>query len=153
MDLIFRRKDVYTVHAPMSEVEYRLRYIINRRFDDFSIDLIGWFNSHGFQLTHKWGLLESRWLEDRPAYMNGHLLDGNDATRIEVRTRPSKVFVLLFYIFLFFFAWELSGMRPFLQLPLPWKAALLILPVILLFSIMQRSTYRLKRRFEELMQI
>jgi hypothetical protein len=138
---------------PLEKVEYKLRYITTRRYEDYSIDIIGKFEKNGkFHLTNKFGLTNVSWIENRRAYLEGRVRNLNEGAQIEIKLRPNKVLIILFYISILLFFGALAGLR------IPFLSRLSALTIILIFSLillitMFVFTNALKKRFERLMQL
>ena len=153
--LLFQRRHTYVVDRPFDQVQTRLNWIVTRRWDDLSMDLIGKLdkNDGRFNLTSKWGLTNIKWIENNPAYILGELQPDEVGTNIKITTKPNRLLVALFYITVFAFAIELAGLESMVQLAKNIKIAFtatlgfICLLLIILFS------NGLKKRFEQLMQI
>ncbi len=154
MNLLFNRTHVYNYNHPQEYVQHKLKYICNRRFEDFSVDLIGNVKSDGsFELTNKWGFTNTTWLENREAYMRGGLKYTNGKPAIVVRLRPNIIFTTLFYIGLLLLVLELCGIK---ILPLPQMAmrvSILAVWEIAVAIFIIKATSSLRNRFERLMQL
>jgi hypothetical protein len=151
---LFRRRHTYVIDRPYDQVQTRLKWIITRRWDDLSMDLIGKLNKDGqFNLTSKWGLTNIKWIENNPAYINGKLVPDDIGTNISITTKPNTLLLVLFYVALVLFAVELMNLETVIQLQkkikigFPAALGFVLLLLIVLFS------NGLKRRFEQLMQI
>ena len=151
---LFKRKHTYHGPEPVDETHRLLRRIITRRFDDFSVDVIGGLGPDGsFALTHKWGIIKTKWPENRPAYLKGRLQPKEKDTMIEVTIRPNIMLISLFYVFGFIFLFELSGMENFI--PCPWllKVSIPLVINMVIFMMITSSISGLRKRFERQMRL
>ena len=154
MNLLFKRKHIYRPQLPAEQVHCQLKYICNRRFEDYSIDLIGNVNADGsFEITNKWGFTEKEWIENREAYLRGGLKQTNNAPMVEINLRPNIIFIILFYAGLAVVALELCNLKV-----LPFQMKEVRIGVIagyqlLIIGLIIRVTNALRSRFEQLMQL
>ena len=154
MNLLFRRKFVYTPQLPAEQVQHKVQFICNRRFDDYATNLIGYVKPDGqFKMTHKWGFTEKRWIENRDAYLYGGIRREGELAAVEVNLRPNILYIILFYIASLLFLLELLSVR---LIPLASKEirlAVLGALVMLATAFIVRATNQLRNRFEHLMQL
>jgi hypothetical protein len=154
MKILFRQKYKYQLQLSQEQAEKKLRYITTRRFEDYSIDVVGSFGNDGrFELMNKWGLTNTELIENRRAYLEGNLASNERGTFLEVSLRPNIVFVVAFYIALLLLLCELLSVSliPFLSPGI--KIICLAFFKLFLLAIMIFSVNELKKRFERLMQL
>jgi hypothetical protein len=153
MNFLFRTTSTYHVDLPYEQVEARLKYITTRRYEDYSIDLVGQLDKEGkFPLTHKWGITNLRWIENRYAYLIGELRQKDEGTEVRICIRPNLVLIVLFLLgmvclFAVLFNLKISALTKELKL------LTLIGFNLLVFWLMIICSKGLKKRFEELMRI
>ena len=154
MNLLFKRKHIYKPKLTADKVQHKLSYICNRRFEDYSVDLIGNVHPDGsFELTNKWGFTEKEWIENRQAYLQGGLKETDNAALVEIKLRPNIIFICLFYIGLILLGLELCNLK---VLPLSIKElriGIIAFYQLVLIIMMIRVTNSLRNRFERLMQL
>jgi len=154
MKLLFYHRQSYTVARPAQEVQNRLLWIVNRRWEDYSMDLVGrMYNRGEFSLQSKWAWTSIQWIDNNPGRIQGRLIEDCDATKIHIITRPNQLLVGLFYFFLFLLGVELVTRETVIPLPYNVKIAFLAgVNFILVFLIL---VFRngVKKRFEELMEL
>lgn len=152
--LLFKRTHAYQLDIPFNDAESKLKFIITRRFDDYSIDVIGGLGKDGsFSLTNKWGLANINWVENRPAYLTGALSKNEEATLVEIKIRPNIVFVVFFYLLMALLVIEVLSLETLLQVPSEIKIVGVLLFSLILLLVMFVCTNGLKRKFEQLMHI
>ncbi len=152
--MIFYRKHRYHLPHPSEQVQDKLRFITTRRYEDYSVDIVGRLEPDGrFELMHKWGITNTELIENRRAYLQGSLSENNNGSCLEISLRPNIVFVICFYISLALLIAEVVGVSliPFLSKPVKIIALCCINSVLL--GIMFISINSLKKRFERLMQL
>jgi hypothetical protein len=154
MKLLFYHKQTYTIDQPVEQVQTRLQWIVTRRWEDYSMDLVGrLYDGRNFSLRSKWTWSNIEWIDNNPGHIRGELLPEADRTRIRIITRPNKVLVGLFYFFLLLLLAELIHIEHILPFATNIKIAFLagVNSVLLVLILLFRNG--LKRRFEELMQL
>jgi len=153
MKILFRQKYKYQLQLSPEQAEKKLLHITTRRFEDYSIDVVGSFGDGKFELMNKWGLTDTELVENRRAYLEGTLQANESGTFLEIRIRPNVVFVISFYISLFLLLCELSSVSliPFFSSGI--KIICLASFNLLLLAVMILSVSELKKRFERLMQL
>lgn len=154
MKVFFRQKYRYQLQLSQEQAEKKLRYIITRRFEDYSIDVVGHFGNDGrFELMNKWGITDTELIENRRAYLEGCLNSNEGGTFLEIDLRPNIVFIVAFYLTLLLLLFELLSISiiPF------FTPAVKIIGLasfnLLLLAVMILSVNGLKKRFERLMQL
>lgn len=154
MNLLFRRKIVYTPKLPPEQVHHKVQFICNRRFDDYATDLIGYVRPDGhFKMTHKWGFTEKRWIENRDAYLYGGIRREGEQAAVEVNLRPNILYIILFYTGLLLFVLELLSVRLIPLATRDVRLTILGVVVLLAMALILRATNQLRSRFEQLMQL
>lgn len=154
MNLLFKRKLVYTPQLPAEQVEYKLHYICNRRFDDFSVDLVGYVKPDGsFELTNKWGFTEKRWIENREAYLQGGIRQQGEQAAVEVKLRPNIIFIILFYLGVLLLTLELCSIKLLPVATREIRLVVLSIFMVVVTVLIVRATNTLRGRFERLMQL
>jgi hypothetical protein len=154
MKILFKQKYNYQLQLSQEQAEKKLRYITTRRFEDYSIDVVGSFGNDGkFELMNKWGLTNTELVENRRAYLEGNLISNERGTFLEVSLRPNIVFIVAFYISLLLLLCELLSVSliPFFSTGI--KIICLASFNMLLLAVMILSVNELKKRFEKLMQL
>jgi len=154
MKVFFWQEYSYQLALTQEQVEKKLRYITNRRFEDYSVDLVGSLDSNGkFELMNKWGLTDVEWLGNRRAYLQGRIVSDEQGTRLHVSLRPNLVLILVFYVSLALLICELTGVSLIPFFSAATKIFCLSILNVLLLATMFYSLTRLKQRFEALMQL
>lgn len=154
MNLLFQRQHTYQVEKSPEQVETRLKFIVTRRWDDHSMDVIGSLSRDGnFRLTHKWGLTNLKWIDNRPAYIRGKIDREENRTHIKITTRPNKLFVVFFYLALGILTVEALGLENVINLPKSYKIGLPVGLCVIFLSLIILYSTQLKRRFESLMHL
>jgi hypothetical protein len=151
MNWIFFLNRTYRPALPQEELERRLRFLANRRFEDYTIDLIGHlYPDQRFRFTHKWASIRWRFREDRAAYLTGEWEEEGQDTCLRIRVRPNRALVLTFLLALLLLGAELA--LPGL-LPLPGETGLAaaVAAVMLPCILMAIVNSRLAKRFEKLL--
>ncbi|HEU4469557.1 MAG TPA: hypothetical protein VFR58_00615 [Flavisolibacter sp.] len=154
MNLLFQRRHTYEVNRPIDQVQTRLKWIVTRRWDDLSMDLVGRMQQDGqFSLSSKFGLTNISWLDDSPAYIRGSLDSAETGTSIRITTKPNTILVFFFYFSLLLFAMELLNMEQLIPLEKNIKTGIAIAINCLILVAMHLLSNRIKKRFERLMQL
>ena len=153
MKIFFRQKYKYQLQLSPEQAEKKLLYITTRRFEDYSIDVVGSFDDGKFELMNKWGLTDTALIENRRAYLEGSLKAHGSDTFLEITLRPNIVFVISFYISLFLLLCELSSVSLIPIFSSGIKIICLASFNLLLLAVMILSVNELKKRFERLMQL
>jgi len=154
MMLLFHQKQTYVVQRPVDQVETRLKWIVTRRWEDYSMDLVGRLYTGGeFSLRSKWAWTSIQWIDNNPGRIKGILEGDQQQTRICIIARPNQLLVGLFYLFLGLLALEIAGMENIIPLSKNVKIAFLagVNFILALLIILFRNGIR--KRFEELMQL
>lgn len=139
---------------PHERVQYKLKHLCNRRFEDYSVDVIGKAKSDGsFELTNKWGFTQSSWLENREAYMHCGIKQKEGHAALEINLRPNIIFTILFYAALLMLVLELCHIKilPFQSMVI--RIAILVFLQLLTAFFIFRVTTSLRTKFERLMQL
>lgn len=154
MFLFFKKSYNYIVDRPAEQVQSKLRWIITRRWDDFSVDIIGRMSGDGkFNLTGKWNLTPIKWIENSPGYIDGHIIPSNNRTNIQITTKPNRLLVCLFYLTMILFVVEVAGLENFVQIERKIKVTFLLILTILLLTTIIILKNNIRRSFEVLMQL
>jgi len=154
MLLFFKKHYSYVVDRPAEQVQSKLKWIVTRRWDDFSVDIIGAMTGDGkFNLTGKWNLTPIKWIENSPGYIEGHIIPSNDSTNIQIITKPNRLLVCLFYLVMIFFAAEVAGLENFVPIERKIKLTILLILAILLLTAIIILKNNIRRSFEILMQL
>ncbi len=154
MNLLFEHRHVYVVKRPLDMVESRVRYIVTRRWDDYSMDLTGRLKKNGyFCLKNKWGYSRLKWLVNRQSSITGRMSVHPSGSCIEITTHANKVLIIAFYTLLVLAAVELTGLEQLIPVHLFIKAGLLLGGnlVVLIFILFRSKT--LVKNFEQQMLI
>lgn len=154
MNIFFHQIHKYFIGLPKEQVQQKLKYVTTRRFDDFSIDIIGSLKDDGsFSLTNKFGISNTKLVENRLAYMRGNVVQNNEETVVEVNTRPNIILIILFYLTLLLFVIELFNLPLFGYASKGIRLSLLFIFSSALVMLMIYFTTQLKKRFERVMQL
>jgi len=152
MFLLFNHRKTYLVDRPVEQVETRLKQIVTRRWEDYSMDLVGRLNEEGcFSLRSKWPLINVEWIDNNPGYIQGELLGSSVGTQIRTITRPNKVLVGCFYATLVLLLFEITGVETVIPVAQKIKVAFLVTLNVLLLTMIIFFRNGIKKRFEELM--
>ena len=152
--LFFKKSHSYVVDRPAEQVQSKLRWIITRRWDDFSVDIIGRMTQDGkLNLTGKWNLTHIKWIENSPGYIDGHIIPSNNRTSIQITTKPNRLLVCLFYAIMILFAIEATGLENFIPIERKMKLAFLLALAGMLLSAIVILKNNIRKRFEVLMQL
>lgn len=154
MNILFHRKHTYHLPHPTEQVQNKLRLITTRRYEDYSIDIVGRLEPDGrFELMNKWGITNTELVENRRAYLHGRLADSRNGSYVEISLRPNIVFIIFFYVSLAFLLLEVSGVSLIPYFSKPVKVIALCGINLVLLTVMFLSINGLKKRFERLMQL
>jgi hypothetical protein len=154
MFLFFKKSHSYTVDRPVEQVQSKLRWIITRRWDDFSVDIIGRMTHDGrFNLTGKWNITPFKWIENSPGYIDGRLIPLKERTSIHITTKPNRFLVFLFYLATVLLVVEVSGLETFIAVERKIKVTLLVVVATLLLTAIVILQNNIRRSFEVLMQL
>lgn len=154
MDFLFNSKREYKVFAPLDTVRQNITSVITRHWIDFSENLNGNFiNDTEFIITPKWSLAIIRWLERDLTYLKGRLEAVSNQTTITITIRPNSIFVIMFYLFIILSVLEpLNGV--FInEINATLKLLFFPLFAVIILSVILFSTYRMRRRFERLLNL
>ena len=154
MKLFFYHKQTYVVNRPIEQVETRLKWIVTRRWEDYSMDLVGRLYQGGeFSLRSKWAFTSIQWIDNNPGHIQGLLQPVQNGTHISITARPNKFLVASFYFFLFLLLIEVLKLENILLFDRNLMIAFLagVNSVLLVVIILFRNG--LRKRFEELMQL
>ncbi|HWI89750.1 MAG TPA: hypothetical protein VNT20_00690 [Flavisolibacter sp.] len=156
MDAFFTIKNKYVVHDSVDKISSELSNILDRRWYDFSENILGRLNEDGtFKLSPKWtlGSLKVFGMLQDMTYLIGALKKEDDKTIIETTTRPNYALIVAFYFPLLLLLAKLFGFDIFIEGTL--TQLLLVIPAVcfVLAVIMAFSVVRLRNRFERLMQL
>src|SRR4051812_3705787 len=112
MSLLFYHRHTYDVHRPVEQVETRLKQIVTRRWEDYSMDLVGRLSDEGrFSLRSKWPLVNVQWIDNHPGYIRGMVIKSPQGAQIKTVTTPNKVLVGCFYATLALLFLEIAGLE------------------------------------------
>jgi len=154
MKIFFHRKHKYHVPQPSDQVQKKLRFITTRRYEDYSIDIVGRLEPDGrFELMHKWGITNTEIVENRRAYLQGLLSENHNGSCLEISLRPNIIFIIAFYITFLLLALEVSGINLIPYFTKSIKIILLCGVNLVMLAIIFVSINSLKKRFERLMQL
>lgn len=154
MFLFFKRRHYYVVDRPADQVQSKLKWIVTRRWDDFSVDIIGRLTQDGkFTLTGKWELTPVKWIENSPGYIDGHIIPSNQQTNIHITTKPNRLLVCLFYVTIILLVIEASGLENFIQIEKKMKIAFLSVLAVIFLSAIIILKNNIRKSFEVLMQL
>jgi len=153
MDIFFNQKNTYNLKLPVEDVRENIQSITTRKWYDFSENISSHMTDKGnYIFTHKWSFFYSTGNEQSPAYLKVKLIKGDASTKIETLLRPNVTFVIVFYLIIVLFFFELSGST---LIDGPRVAILIFLPVfdLIIFGLMILFTSGLKNKFERIMQL
>lgn len=154
MFLFFKKRHSYTVDRTPEQVQSKLKWIITRRWDDFSVDIIGRMTQDGrFNITGKWNITPFKWIENSPGYIDGHIIPLNERTSIHITTKPNRFLVFLFYLVAASLVIEVSGLETFIAIERKVKVTLLLVLATLLLTAIVILKNNIRRSFEVLMQL
>jgi len=154
MNIFFHRIHKYFIGLPKEQVHQKLKHVTTRRFEDYSIDVIGSLKEDGsFMLTNKFGITKTKLVENRRAYMRGSLVQKNEKTVVEVNTRPNIILIVLFYLTIALFILELLNFPFYSYATKAMRIGLLLIISLVLVTLMIFFTEQLKNRFERVMQL
>ena len=154
MSLLFHHRQTYDVNRPVEQVRTRLKQIVTRRWEDYSMDLVGRLNEEGtFSLRSKWPLVNVEWIDNNPGAIQGELVKSSDGTKIKTVTIPNKLLVGCFYATLALLLFEIAGLETIIPIAQKVKVALLITVNVVVLTLIILFRNGVKRRFEELMDI
>jgi hypothetical protein len=149
MDIFFTRKYKYTAPDTIENVRAYIKSFTGIRSYDLIENITGRFqDGNKFQLWPKWSFGVIRWIETRPAYLNGKLSTDGDKTSIDITLRPNSGFVFFFYLSSILFLCEVFGISTFIQGDRIFKILFFPFFNLILFGLMQMFTIGLRRRFE-----
>ena len=152
MSLLFHHRKTYDVDRPVEQVQTRLKQIVTRRWEDYSMDLVGRLTDEGsFSLRSKWPLVNVQWIDNNPGYIQGMLVKSLDGTKIQTVTRPNKLLVGCFYATLALLLLEIAGVETIIPVAKKIKVAVLVAMNVILITLIILFRNGIKRRFEELM--
>lgn len=154
MKLLFYDRKTYHVDRPVDQVSSRLHWIVTRRWEDYSIDLVGRLYSGGkFSFKSKWAWTNIQWLDNNPGKIRGEFCPVDDGTMIRITTEPNKLLTGCFYGFLVLLLMEVLGWENIIPLSKPVKIAFLagVNSILLILALIFRNTIR--KRFEDLMDL
>jgi hypothetical protein len=152
MSLLFHHRQTYDVHRPVEQVQTRLKQIVTRRWEDYSMDLVGRLNEEGnFTLRSKWPLVNVEWIYNNPGAIEGMLIKSSGGTQIKTVTTPNKLLVGFFYGTLALLVLEISGLETIIPIAQKIKVAMLVTLNVIVFTLTILFRNGVKRRFEELM--
>jgi hypothetical protein len=154
MSLLFNHRKIYVVDRPVEQVATRLKQIVTRRWEDYSMDLVGRLNDEGsFSLRSKWPLVNVQWLDNNPGHIQGMLVPSSAGTHIKTITRPNKLLVGCFYATLALLLLEVTGVETIIPVAQKIKVAVLVTLNVALLTLIIIFRNGIKRRFEELMEL
>ncbi len=154
MKLFFYHKQTYVVNRPVEQVQTRLNWIVTRRWEDYSMDLVGrLYNGEEFSLRSKWAWTSLQWIDNNPGHIQGRLLPGAQGTKITITTRPNKMLVGLFYFFLMLLLLEIVSLENLIPIAKNIKIAFLAGVNFILVMLIILFRNGIKKRFEELMDL
>ena len=156
MNAFFTVKNRYVINDTLDNVNADLAGILNRRWYDFSENITGKLYKDGrFTLSPKWtlGHLRVLGMSQDMTFLTGSLRQEGGAIIIETVTRPNYALVAAFYFPLLLVLLKAFGLEIFLkgtltQLLLAIPPVCSVLAMIMIFSV-----FRLRNRFERLMQL
>lgn len=154
MNLFFTRKYKYTKYDSLEYVIQEIESITKRKWYDSSDNIAGKLKEdNSFQFTHKWSFSFIRWIENSPAYINGQLKSEDSKTTIKVRLRPNSGFVLMFYILIILFFYNLFQPNALTDEDVIMKLLVIAFFNLFLFAIMMAFTSRLRKNFERALHL
>ena len=152
MSLLFHHRKTYDVDRPVEQVQTRLKQIVTRRWEDYSMDLVGRLNEEGnFTLRSKWPLINVEWIDNNPGAIEGMLVKSSDGTQIKTVTIPNKILVGFFYATLALLILEICGLETIIPVAQKIKVAALVVLNVIILTLVLLFRNGIKRRFEELM--
>ena len=152
MSLLFHDRQTYVVNRPVEQVESRIRQIVTRRWEDYSMDLVGRLYEEGkFSLRSKWPLVNVEWLDNNPGCIQGVLIQSPAGTQIQTVTAPNKILVGCFYALLALLILEITGLETIIPIAQKIKVAFLVAMNIMVLTLLLLFRNGVKKRFEELM--
>src|SRR5215203_3134907 len=154
MFLLFHQRHTYVVNRSVDQVATRLKQIVTRRWEDYSMDLVGRLNEEGnFSLRSKWPLVNVEWIDNNPGRIQGMLVKSSSGTQIKTITTPNQLLVGFFYAILALLLFEISGLETVIPITQKFKVALLVTLNVLILVLILLFRNGLKKRFEELMDL
>ena len=155
MNLLFQSSHHYTIDRPSDQVEGKLRSIVTRRWDDYSMDVVGFLKRDGsFCITNKWGITRKyRGIDNKGAHITGKLKGDATNTSLKITTGPNRLLLTLFYLSLSLSLFEFSGLESMIPVHPYIKSGLFLLTSLLLLFFMFSHKKSLITRFEDLMQL
>jgi hypothetical protein len=152
MYLLFHDRQTYVTDRPVEQVESRIKQIVTRRWEDYSMDLVGRLYEEGkFSLRSKWPLVNIQWIDNNPGYIQGRLVESTAGTQIKTITAPNKILVGCFYAILALLAIEIAGLDTIIPIAQKVKVAFLIAMNIIVLTLILVFRNGIRKRFEELM--
>ena len=154
MNLLFHHKHTYIVDRPIEQVQTRLKWIVTRRWEDYSMDLVGRiYKNDCFSLKTKWGFTNITWIDNNAGHIQGNLAAAPEGTKIRITTTPNKLLVTLFYLAAALLCVVAIDVENIIPLAKNLKIAFLVgvNSILILLIILFRNGVR--KRFEELMQL
>ena len=154
MDILLRKKYSYTIASSYDETKKKLESILNNKWYEFSkkhystIDDDGSFtlkqNVIFFKLTN-WGR--------QSIYLNGNLVKYKNNTTINIQLSPNLAFVFIIYLLPLFLLNILFGDNSLMEQTNDRlnNFVTVFLMEIFIFTIIQMSSFFLKRKFEKVM--
>src|SRR5678816_462083 len=126
MSMLFHHRHTYVVNRSPDQVATRLKQIVTRRWEDYSVDLVGRLNDEGnFSLRSKWPLVNVQWIDNNPGRIQGMLVQSSSGTQIKIVTTPNQVLVGCFYATLILLFFEIFGLENVVPLSQKFKIAFL----------------------------
>lgn len=154
MDILFTRRNKYTINESPENIRTEIQSITKRRWYDFSDNIHGTIkNENEFTFTSKWSFTFINWIERSPAYLTGTLISEGNKTIIKTTLRPNSGFVLIFYFVAVLFFYELLIGETFINGPKEIKLLIFSFLNLILFGLIQMYTLSLRYRFERLLHL
>ena len=151
MNLFFHQTYHYTLTSSIEEAHARLKFLVSRRFEDYSVDLVGNLYQDGrFFLGNKWPIPGMTKFERKAASIKGALEKKNDLTLIRLSIRPHIAYIVLFYFFLLLTAIEIFSPEDVVPIDYQYKLAVLVAIDLTLLAFLFVFPYRIRQRFERL---
>src|SRR5688572_6437569 len=127
MYLLFHDRQTYVVNRPVEQVESRIKQIVTRRWEDYSMDLVGrLYEVDKFSLRSKFPLVNIEWIDNNPGYIHGILVQSPGGTQIKTITAPNKILVGSFYVILALLVAEIAGLETMIPFAQKVKVAFLV---------------------------
>jgi hypothetical protein len=156
MNAFFTIRNTYLVDDSIDNVSSMIAGLLDRRWYDFSENISGKLQDDGsFKLSPKWtlGFLSVFGMSQDMTYLIGQIKQEGNETIIATSTRPNYALVAAFYLPLVMLFIKAFGLDIFIQGTWPQLLLVIPMPCFVLAMIMVFSVFRLRNRFERLMQL